>query len=773
MNSSQARPTHLLFFCQEEKIEMFLSKRWFLILIFAALMAAVAAWNGLLNNQAAAAATPAPLSTATGDEITSTASPDNRWIAIVNAAAGSLDLQQPDGQTVTIFPPGSSVANITWSPDSQTLLVVRATPSQGPPLEIWQVLVKDNKATEPTRLYQAKTGTADPQQIVFGHWSPNSRYVLFWEGILSASILADGLPALALDVTTGQVTPVAEVALLNPRYQSWAPDSSALAITVGGYRSAQVDKWLNIWHVGSGQITTVISQTEQIPGIVAWSPKGDVIAYAAVPAAQTGQDWADLMTFDNPAIAGRRIYLLDPLTGQSHRLNQAAAYQDAPLWSDDGAKLYYVQRQGDVVQLMVFEPATGKAEPVPGVNQPIDLNRNDPQVGYYGQADWDALLAQRLGQPTAEAEALGGQLQATLTASLPPSPTPDAQGMTMGGFEGVKVLPLTKSSPGLPYWAAFSYGFRIFEPLQNHFLALYSYTDAGWQEVSRLELENPDYLDPTAVRQVQIEPSRLWLEVQGGAGAHAGAYDLLSFDGQTLRNEVSHSSASPGGSWLEDLNEDGLPEVILDQTDYYVFCYACGVRLLQYEVLSWTGDGLSEVKLSPLPEAAPTQLRDLTNRAVELAQAGLWKDALETINQAVALDAQNPLVNMDAALIKLHAGQDKEGYPLLGHIFYGDYAAALELLRPYSVEQIFAQPNPLITGTEAEGWETELSQRIIDHSTRALQLQPELAAAFFWRGWAKHLANPGDPGVLSDIEQAARLAPQEPLFSQSLTYLKP
>lgn len=764
---------------------MFLSKRWFLILIFAALVAAGAAWIGLLNSQAAAAATPAPLPTATRDEITSTASPDSRWIALVNVAAGSLDLQQPDGQTVTIFPSGSSVANITWSPDSHILLVVRTNwvfnqpentgVSSSEPIAIWQVEIKEDKAQPAQKVFESSTpaGQDVAEQIQFGPWSPNSRYVLFWKGILSASILSDGLPASVLDVTTGQVTPVAEVALLNPRYQSWAPNSSALAITAGGYRSAQVDKWLNIWHVGSGQAATVISQTEQIPGVVAWSPKGDVIAYAAVPTDQTGQAWADLMTFDNPAIAGRRIYLLDPLTGQSHRLNQAAAYQDAPLWSDDGAKLYYVQRQGDVIQLMVSEPATGKTEPVPGVNQPIDLNGNDPQVGYYGQADWDALLAQRLGQVTAATEALGIQLQATLTASLPPAPTPDAQGMTMGGFEGVKVLPLTKSGPGSPYWAAFSYGFRIFEPLQNHFVTIYSQTDAGWQEVSRLELENPDYLDPTAVRQVQIEPSRLWLEVQGGAGAHAGTYDLLSFDGQSLRSEVSHSSASPGGSWLEDLNDDGLAEVILDQTDYYVFCYACGVRLVQYEVLSWTGEGLSEVKLSPLSETAPAQLRDLTNRAVELAQAGLWKDALETINRAAALDAQNPVVGMNAVLIKLQAGQDKEAYPLLGHIFYGDYAAALEVLRPYPVEQIFARPTPLISGTVAEGWETELSQRIIDHSTRALQARPELAAAFFLRGWAKHLANPGDPGVLNDIEQAAKLAPQEPLFSQSLTYLKP
>jgi len=756
---------------------MFFTKRWFLVFIFVALTGVGLGWNGLFNSQVAAAATPTAAVTSAVDEAASTPSPNGRWIAIANAATGSLDLQQAGGQTIPVFPSGSHVTTLTWSPNSQTLLAVRTAQETGAPIEIWQIQIKGDKPAAPARLYQAKTDATDPQQIVFGRWSPNNRYVVFWQGILSASILADGLPASVLDVTGGQATQVAEIALPNPRYYSWAADSSALAITAGGYRSAQVNKWLNLWDAKTGQTTTVISQTEQIPGMVAWSPDGKMIAYAAVPAKLTGQKWADLTTFDNPAIAGRRIYLLDPQTGQTHPLNRATTYQDAPLWSDDNTRLYYVQRLSNTLQLMAADPATGQAEPVPGVNQPIQQNSKDPEVGYYGQADWDALLAQRLGQATAANEALGQELQTSLTGSLPPTPTPDAQGMTMGGFDGVKVLPLTQSSADSPYWAAFSYGMRIFEPVHNHFLAIYRHTEAGWQEVSRVELENPDYLDPAAVRQVQVEPGRLWLEVQGGAGAHAGTYDLFSFDGKSLKNEVSHGNSSPGGSRLEDLNGDGLPEVILDQTDYYVFCYACGVRLVQYQVLSWAGDRLSEVKLSPLPETAPTQLRDLTNRAVKLAQAGLLKAALETINQATALDAQNPLVGMDTALIKLQANAqteqgDEEAYPLLNHIFYGDYAAALAVLRPYSVEQIFAQPTPLITGTPAEGWETELSQRIIDSSTKALQVQPELAAAYFLRGWAKHLAHPKDPNALNDIEQAARLAPQESLFSQSVTYLK-
>jgi len=371
------------------------------ILLFSLILTLIlgsAGFNLFIHSQMAIAATSTP---APADEISFTPSPDGHWTAVVNSTAGSLDLQGPDGQTVAVFPAGSTVNTITWSPDSRYLLVAQThwnfNEPEGTgvavtgPIEIWQVELKDSGPDQPARLYQSPTPLEDgPQQIVFGHWSPDSRYVLFWEGILSASILSDGLPLSVIEVNNGQVSPVAEIALTNPRYQSWSPDGSRLAVTAGGYRSAQVDKWLVIWDAATGKSTTVISRTEQIPGIVAWSPTGDTIAYAAVPATETGPEWADLMTFDNPAIAGRRIYLLDPATGESRRLNEAAAFQDGPLWSNDGTILYYGQHEDDQLVLMATDPATGQTEAVPNAAIPL------PEfIGYYGQWEQDFLLEYR------------------------------------------------------------------------------------------------------------------------------------------------------------------------------------------------------------------------------------------------------------------------------------------------------------------------------------------------------------------------------------------
>ena len=363
-----------------------------------------------------ATATPLPSRTPTPgttqpDVVRRIPSSDGRWMAVVNDTTGSLDLQGPGGDTFPVFPAGSTVTEVNWSPDSCHLLVVRSNWQRslsGPeievhgPIEIWQTHLKNDQVGPPNLVFQSPTqpdesGAFTPEQIVWGTWSPDNRYALFWQGMLSASILADGLALWALDTDSSEATRLADTALLNPKYQSWAPDGSALVFTAGGYRSAQINKWLNLFDATSGQVATVVSQTEQIPGIVTWSPHGDLIAYAAVPATETGPDLADWMSFGNQAIAGRRVYLLDPATGHHQRLNDADAFQDAPTWSDDGAILYYAQREDDVMALMAADPATGQAQVIEGSRRPAPK-----AVGYYGQSNWDDLLAYRPDVPRAE-----------------------------------------------------------------------------------------------------------------------------------------------------------------------------------------------------------------------------------------------------------------------------------------------------------------------------------------------------------------------------------
>jgi hypothetical protein len=375
-------------------------------------------------------------------------------------------------------------------------------------------------------------------------------------------------------------------------------------------------------------------------------------------------------------------------------------------------------------------------------------------------------------------------------------------------YLAVRILPL-KPPAGGPLWAVHSVGMRVFGPngAVDHFVALYGRDGAAWRPVGRVDLGTVDYLDEAGVTQASVEPGHVWLAVDGGAGAHAGTFHLLSFDGKALKVEVAHGNPSPGAGELRDLLGDGEVEVVLNESDPYVFCYACGVRLNDYRVLRWDGSALVEQTLEQLADAAPVSPteRRANDRAVELARAGLYRDALAAIGGATS---GHPTVAWNHALIDL-VGRGRaagaEGYPLLGNLFYGDYGAAVAPMRGFGPADLFGATSPLVAGTSAQDWGEQLVDRVVETTTRALGARPDLAEAYFLRGWARTLppsaggaGSPGtpsssnnppagraadaasrtaptpppDPDALADLARAAQLAPGDPLFVLGYLYLR-
>jgi hypothetical protein len=350
------------------------------------------------------------------------------------------------------------------------------------------------------------------------------------------------------------------------------------------------------------------------------------------------------------------------------------------------------------------------------------------------------------------------------------------------GIAGVQAQPLDTGETGTTLWAVHTYGLRAFEPEQYHLLLLYRQDERGWREIASQELRganpaeaSPDYLAEDAVRQVTVEPNSLWLQVDGGVGAHGGVYLLYRFDGERLIREAYGSNAHPGVGQLDDLNGDGVAEVVLDVSDDYVFCYACGVRYPQFNILRWDGTRLAPVTLTPLAEDAPQALRTANQQALALVAAGLWKEAVAAVEEGIALGEEDPIFEWNAVYIQYNAAAkaaataDGSGYPLLNQIFYGDYAAAVALLRDVAPDAIFALQTPLIIGTPAEGATDQLVTRILSSVEPALRLRPELAEAYYLRAWATFLKNGfADDAVLADLARAAELAPADPLFTETV-----
>jgi Tol biopolymer transport system component len=386
-----------------------------------------------------------------------------------------------------------------------------------------------------------------------------------------------------------------------------------------------------------------------------------------------------------------------------------------------------------------------------------------------------------------------------------------AEESEFGAIEGVSAFQLTPVDDSeTDLWVAHTVGLRSFDPLQNHVVAIYARVESDWQELARMEFTDsetgqptieepateeqaeagqaaegepatfilaPDYLGEGSVRQVFVEPTRIWLEVQGGAGAHSGTYHVLSYDGETLSTEVENFTASPGGSKLVDLNNDGLLEAQLDVSDPYVFCYACGVRVVEYQLLHWDGTQFVPVTLSPLPDSAPSDLRETNDRAIELAQAGLWKDALETVNSLDIAGEIDPVLAWNALYIQVNTEAkravveaEQTGYPLLSQLFYGDYAAALEIMRAYTPE-VFSDASPLVDGTVAESNVATLSERLITLADSALTAQPDLGEAYFIRAWGAFLVDGQTEEVQADLARAAELLPADEFVRAAYAFL--
>lgn len=344
--------------------------------------------------------------------------------------------------------------------------------------------------------------------------------------------------------------------------------------------------------------------------------------------------------------------------------------------------------------------------------------------------------------------------------------------LAFGGFEAIETRPINLAN-GSQLFTSYTVGFRPFDPVQNHFVMLMRPTDSGFEELGRVELSQPDVMFADSVTTLE-ENGRLWLEVQSGIGAHGGCFDLLLWNGSSFSNSISHCYSSPVGAGdLTDLDGDGRIDVILNNTNDYVFCYACGVRQPSFEIRTFNDTAW---ELVPLREISTGGEAIITrnNTAVALANAGLWKAADE---MAASLDGTDPVVFWNKTIIeeyvKAHqALLNASPYPLMQFIYFGDYEGALSLLRTYPVAEIFSgENNPLLVGTVAEGYHDALAQEILTATDRALALQPDLAEAHFLRGWAKFLQDPSNPAVLQDIQQAATLSPTDSLYVDSLLFL--
>lgn len=347
---------------------------------------------------------------------------------------------------------------------------------------------------------------------------------------------------------------------------------------------------------------------------------------------------------------------------------------------------------------------------------------------------------------------------ATVQAALPATSTPDASGLTLSSVGETAVVAVWKDDVG-PYFAAITTGFMD-DMEAPHPLTIYQKRGNDFVEITHYDYVNGEYIAGIELMP-NVDPQKSFFVVNGGVGAHSSFGTVFSFDGKTLKVEVEGFSSGGGAIIIEDINSDGVPDVIADATDYYVFCYACGVRIWNHTVYAWDGTAFVEQKIQPASDAA-------TNKIVAYAQAQRWNkvDALlaQLMPPVMVPDKWNVALLRHAAELRRPA--DDEAFPLLAQVFYGDYDAAVALLKKAGATQTADFTGSWFDGPIAQGMTdpmTEFRQiaadNMIAYADLALTQDPTDTSAQFIRGWARTLKNPRDPAGISDLQAVANVDP--------------
>jgi dipeptidyl aminopeptidase/acylaminoacyl peptidase len=205
--------------------------------------------------------------------------------------------------------------------------------------------------------------------------------VLFWRDLyFSASMMADGLPLLAVPLGGGQPREL-EIGPIRPGMWSVASAGTRVAMTVPAGRFSWTQKRIVVVDADSEE-TRYLTGPEQVSIQPAWSADGRRIAFVAQP--EAGEPLSEPLGDMEEMAAGRRIWVMNKDGSGAQQLTWDEAYRDEqPLWSRDGEWIIFARLDGKREASLWLMPSSG-GEP----RMLVNLAGNGTVTGYYTNVGW-------------------------------------------------------------------------------------------------------------------------------------------------------------------------------------------------------------------------------------------------------------------------------------------------------------------------------------------------------------------------------------------------
>ena len=314
--------------------------------------------------------------------------------------------------------PYTGVVNMAWSPDEEWLAyewvdVLQKEQPAGRYAGLWRIRADGSEATE-----LLNAGAPATYELILAGWSPDGSGILFWEDPqFSRSLLADGVPLLALPADGGVPVQLAETVLAYPDFVVPGPTGTAwLAVIVGGYRGAWTNKVLHVVLTSTGE-DVALTSPDLAASSPAWSPGGTHLAYVVMP------DEGDLAGGEAARLGmmRRRIWVVSVAEeSQPRQLTADLTYRDErPLWSADGSHILFARMDAENRASLWLIPAAG-GEPQQVVDELTPLpGPASGWFGYYGHIDWDQLFDWWRGPAVPRVQAERTAVVPALTPTMP------------------------------------------------------------------------------------------------------------------------------------------------------------------------------------------------------------------------------------------------------------------------------------------------------------------------------------------------------------------